>query len=190
MNRISSLLKSNFGIHLADIIVVSLTIVTLGINPSAARGSTLVSVDLNSPDDGLLTLDTATGLKWLDLTQTDLELSYNQMLVQLGPGGTFEGFRHATEAEVVTISTNADIDAAAFEIVNLAPVTNFQALVGITDIGIGNLNDSFGLTPSVLGPSTCGQPCRRGFSHAASFRGTLMAKPLSFLIRGPSTILV
>lgn len=147
--------------HFFATLLVCLIMYVLAFLPGLARASTLVSVDLNEIGDGLLTLDTATGLEWLDLTQTDLELSFNQMLVQLGPGGAFEGFRYATEAEVLTLLTNAGIDTSVFGTVNFVPVTEFQTLVGITDIGIGNVSDSFGLTSTAVGLPTCSTPCQR-----------------------------
>jgi hypothetical protein len=56
----------------------------------------------------ILMLDTATGLKWLDLTESNTS-SYPAVLSQSGPGGRFEGFRHATVNEVRTLWQNAGI---------------------------------------------------------------------------------
>ena len=162
MSRIIKLVRGSIKVHLAGtFLAVSLIVGLLVIDTGAARASTLVSIDLNTSDDGLLTLDTETGLEWLDLTQTDLGMSFNQMSAQLDPGGTFEGFRYATEGEVLTLVNNADIDAAVTGEENFAPVTNFQKLLGITDIAFGQLNDSFGMTSTALGIPPCSRPCRR-----------------------------
>ena len=49
-------------------------------------------------DLGTITRDTATGLDWLDVTETR-GLSYNQVTDQLGVGGDYEGYRYATTKE-------------------------------------------------------------------------------------------
>ena len=60
--------------------------------------ATLLSVDLNTAGDGLLTLDTNTNIEWLDLTLTQGQ-SYNSILANFG-GYVGQGFRHAIEAEL------------------------------------------------------------------------------------------
>lgn len=68
----------------------------------------LLSVDWQTAGDGLLTRDTATGLEWLDLSQT-----YNQTVAavqpQLGAGNTFDGFRLALAGEVHQLMGDAGI---------------------------------------------------------------------------------
>ena len=53
-----------------------------------------------------ITLDSRTGLAWLDLTFTT-NLSYNQLVTGLQPGGRFAGFRFATPDEVLSLYTSA-----------------------------------------------------------------------------------
>jgi hypothetical protein len=53
-----------------------------------------------------LTLDTDTGLQWLDITFT-VDLAYDEIVVEFGLGGLFEGFRHATVAELVSLNSGA-----------------------------------------------------------------------------------
>ena len=48
---------------------------------------------------GSITYDTETGYEWLDLTES-LNMSFNDVSAQLGPGGQFYGFRYATAEEV------------------------------------------------------------------------------------------
>lgn len=67
----------------------------------------LVSVDLNTPNDGLLTVDTNTNLSWLDLTATRGQ-SYDTIVS--GYGGYFSlGFRYATTAEVSALWLNVGV---------------------------------------------------------------------------------
>lgn len=56
-------------------------------------------------DLGNITRDTDTGLDWLDVTETR-GLSYNQVMAQMGPGGTYEGWRYATTAELDQLIIN------------------------------------------------------------------------------------
>ncbi len=65
--------------------------------------------------DNLITRDTVTNLDWLDLTETN-DMSYNDVSAQLGAGGMFEGFRYATNAEVIALWSNnfaTDLSAGA-----------------------------------------------------------------------------
>ncbi|WP_028319673.1 VPLPA-CTERM sorting domain-containing protein [Desulfobulbus elongatus] len=67
--------------------------------------------------DGSLTLDTGTGLLWLDLSITS-DLTHSCVSTQFGVDGDFAGYRYATADEVVTVvdtalSASTDIFAAA-----------------------------------------------------------------------------
>ena len=75
--------------------------------------SNQADAELVSADDpvfglGSLTIDTATNLAWLDVTKTDAR-SFDDVSSQFGAGGEFEGFRYATEEEVLTFFSNANI---------------------------------------------------------------------------------
>ncbi len=66
-----------------------------------------------SVDDAVFGIDSITrdpnsGLDWLDLTFT-AGRSFNDINSQLGLGGEFEGFHHASGADVFTLFTNAGI---------------------------------------------------------------------------------
>jgi hypothetical protein len=67
-------------------------------------------IELDHPVFGSasLTMDTDTGLQWLDITET-VNLSFDAISLQLGPGGQFVGFRHATVAELVSLWNAAGI---------------------------------------------------------------------------------
>jgi len=88
-----------------------------------------------------ITLDTDTNLQWLDVDLT-ANRSFDDVAAQLGPGGEFEGFRHATVDEIMTLWVNAGIPDILtgegppmgddFTEANLAPVLALIDLIGIT----------------------------------------------------------
>ncbi|MFC1880972.1 6-bladed beta-propeller [Thermodesulfobacteriota bacterium] len=82
---------------------------------------------------GAITYDSETGLEWLDITET-FNKSFNYVSTQFGPGGEFEGFRHATLAEVEELMIHAGIpDIDSRTTANFEPTLAFQALVGFFD---------------------------------------------------------
>ena len=87
---------------------LSIGLLTVSFNTSAA----VVNADWKTVGDDLLTNDDATGLFWLDLTETN-NLSRDYVVTQLGSGGDFAGFRYATTAEVVQLWANFNIDLSA-----------------------------------------------------------------------------
>ena len=76
---------------------------------SELASATLIQADLNTTGDGLLTIDTATGLEWLDVVAT-LGLSFNQ--ANASNFATVQGFRHATALEVLTLFEAAGLTNA------------------------------------------------------------------------------
>ena len=63
---------------------------------------------LGASEDGFnITLDTSTGLEWLDWSLT-LNRSYDDVFAQT-QGGNLDGWRYATEAEFVTLAVSAGI---------------------------------------------------------------------------------
>ena len=56
-------------------------------------------------DQGVTTLDTATNLEWLDLTESTSR-SFDDVSGQFGTGGDFAGWRHANTAEVSALFTS------------------------------------------------------------------------------------
>ena len=88
----------------------------------------LVARDLNSPGDKLLTLDTNTGLEFVDPAAT-LQLSFND--IQQTPFVTQQGFRIATSNEFVQLLTDASF-------------TNFSGNFNTTDeLATENLLNNF-----------------------------------------------
>ena len=64
-------------------------------NSSAA----IISVDWKVAGDNLITLDTRTGLEWLDLTVTR-DQSYNDINAKLGTGQELDGWGYASSVQV------------------------------------------------------------------------------------------
>jgi hypothetical protein len=82
-----------------------------------------------------ITRDTATDLRWLDLP-ISAGVSHAEILVETEPGGLYEDYRLATEAEVSTLFTNAGIDVSApvlgdFVPQNYAPIVALTAFIGV-----------------------------------------------------------
>ena len=64
-------------------------------------------------DDGFnLTIDTNTGLRWLDLTLTNGR-SFNDVSSNFAVGGDYEDYRHATRNEILSFWSNAGINYTA-----------------------------------------------------------------------------
>ncbi len=101
----------------------------------------LISMDSSFGPD-TLTLDTDTNLGWLDVTLST-QYSYEGILLELTPGGIFEGFRLATISEVTTFWQNAGIPKINTQFVseNYVPVRDLMDFVGITGDDTGNLGD-------------------------------------------------
>ena len=78
----------------------------LGLSSQANAG--LASADDTEFGADSLTIDSDTNLAWLDLEFT-IARSYNDVSSKLGAEGEFEGFRYATEAEVLAFFVNAGI---------------------------------------------------------------------------------
>jgi hypothetical protein len=64
-----------------------------------------VSLDWKTSGDALITRDTATGLEWLDITETT-ERSFTDVKSQFSVGGEFSGFRYASDTEVIQLLRN------------------------------------------------------------------------------------
>jgi len=76
---------------------------------SANANSAIISTDWHTAGDNLITRDTASGLDWIDLTETNGQ-SYNFVSGELGIGGLYEGYRYATDDEVISLWSNFNIN--------------------------------------------------------------------------------
>lgn len=90
--------------------------------------------------------DLATGMRWLDVSAST-PYSYDQLMLEFGAGGVFEGFRLATAHEVRAFWANAGIDTtlSGFVSENFQPVVDLMGFVSVTgdagNLGGGNVFD-------------------------------------------------
>lgn len=139
--------------------IPGIALAAIVLHTSCAQAS-FIDLDWSNPDDGRITLDTKTGLEWLDLSAT-IGRSYDEVRLEAGPGGEFVGFRHATDVEVRNLWENAGIpiiDDFAYYAANFVPVQGLMNHIGITwdlsypwdpattQIAIGLANDTSGLS--------------------------------------------
>ena len=103
-------------------------------------------LQLDSPRFGAnsLTLDTGTGLTWLDLPFT-LDLSYLDAEAATQPGGQFAGFRHATAQEVLSLYGSAGFGEGLL----LQSSPSFQKVVSLVSL-VGQSSAQDG-APEALG---------------------------------------
>jgi len=94
----------------------------------------LVEEDLFNLGDGLITRDTQTGLRWLDVTETQ-GLSVDFILGD-GDGWLTAGYRYATLAEVQTLAQNAGV--VTFSPVNIRLEANVPGVSLLIDL-LGNV---------------------------------------------------
>jgi hypothetical protein len=100
----------------------------------------LIASDWKNVGDNAITLDTNSGLKWLDINQTT-GLSYNQVLAELAPSGIFGGFRFATNSEVESLFTSIGF---------ATPFNTWRTSDGIP---AATLQNYFGVNQSFINPS-------------------------------------
>ena len=104
-------------------------LLSAGLLTSPLAGAALIDVDLLAAGDRLLLRDTATGLDWLDQTET-VGLTLNDVGNDVG-GWRTRGFRHATLNELLDLGRNAGIpDVASISVANHAPVQGLLDRIG------------------------------------------------------------
>jgi hypothetical protein len=102
---------------------------------AATEASAALVSENSSYGANTLTLDTSTGLEWLDLTLTQ-NLSINQVSGQLGAGQQFAGFQYAHASDLHTLFLNGGVsteplfDSTAAS--DITAVTNLISLLGQT----------------------------------------------------------
>jgi hypothetical protein len=172
------------------ITLLSLLFVVLTGTANAA----LISRDFHNPGDGLLTLDTSTNLLWLDLPVSQLFTSggshgsFDFVSGQLGPAGTFQGFRYATPDQVNRLFGDAGLPVIPppgssapgdnpGTHASLAQVLNFIALFGQTDC-LSPCSGAAGAFGILGGPLASGNVLVAGPWHQSED----VSKNLSFLV--------
>ena len=124
---------------------------------ASTAGAALFEVtDPNAPGGaGNITRDDATGLDWLDLTAS-AGLSFNDVAGQFGSGQPFEGFRHATRAELetffftsagITPGTQNPAEQALIDLQNLVGTTAAGSLIVLSSGFYDDTLDGLGLLP-------------------------------------------
>ena len=78
-----------------------LPIILLTLLMPALAQANVIKMDLNSPGDNLLTLDTSTGYEWLNFSQSIGPLF--STTAELQPGGALYGFTLAYQSQVQTL---------------------------------------------------------------------------------------
>jgi len=110
----------------------------VGLLSYAPANAAFLERDWKFAGDKLITLDTNTGLEWLDVAEST-NYSFNYVNSQFGVGGDFEGFRYATTSEVKEFITNAGwpvFGSTIFSPEAYEPLSLVQSLVGVTqDLG-------------------------------------------------------
>lgn len=137
---------------LLRMMVLVSAIVLLFSNFSSA---TLIELDLYNPGDKLITSDTATGLYWLDLTVTQ-DFSYIDTRNKISSGGSLDGFRYATVADVDSLQLSAGLPAGTFFSSSFRYKNKMDALidmVGETDSS-SDYRSAFGITSDPFDPTT------------------------------------
>ncbi len=170
-------------------------------------------VPFNDPayGSGSAVIDTSTGLEYLNLRLTQ-GLTPVQVLAQLGPGGSFAGFRYATTPEFENLTAGYfGTTVCCFAYLDLAATVSFANLFGPTSINAGNglpqLGVLFGLqlpNPNILlggffyqtGPGGVGlfgayDQDNRDYTSAvfsSSLRGSVLVRPAPVTVPEPASI--
>ena len=92
-----------------------------------------VSINAELMDNGKYTLDTKTGLDWLDLTETK-GMSYSFVLSQFKSGGQFEGWEFATREQLNVFLSDAGYVEGLKPGGNLSAITNLLDLWGVISL--------------------------------------------------------
>lgn len=127
---------------LVALVPVSVALVSMNHTEAGAISATSWKV----AGDQKLTLDSISGLEWLDIDQT-LNKSYQTVTNSFGVGGTYEGFRYATVAEFQTLLTNAgalSYSVNSFSSQYYAEVAALQTLLS-TSFSSENQKASYGI---------------------------------------------
>ena len=113
----------------------SLILITLGsvLLTGLPANANLIQASNPSFGPNSLTIDTSTGLGWLDLTAS-AGLSYQQVLAATQPGGIYSGFRFATAQEVLNLYSSAGIPGTGYYPLSTPSILSLISLLGATGL--------------------------------------------------------
>lgn len=128
--------------------------------PAPALADLVVQTDNSAPNaySGNVTLDTATGLLWLDWTATT-SISTNVMAAYLQPGGQYDDWRWATGIEVKSLFAAAGLPTDNYPNQSIADDSGTQATYFFTLVGNTSSTSTNGITAD---------PWLNGFHWAAN----------------------
>jgi len=109
--------------------------VTLLVMALSARANLVTGTD---PAFGAnsLTIDTQTGLEWLDLGFT-AGMSYNEVLADMQPGGMFSNYTFATSQQVDNLYNDAGVGNGGYYYVTAPAIGTLMSLLGPTETADG-----------------------------------------------------
>jgi len=125
--------------------LLSALLLPLSVNASALIPfSNVLVADAN---DGKITHDVISGLSWLDLTETT-GMSYNEVSLELSDGRLFDGYRFATDIEVVALWAHGNVDLSSlYDTSNkYDDIVDVIGLLGNTYTGDNSRYGTLGLT--------------------------------------------
>ena len=150
--------------------VVLALMLAIGRNSGNMAKAELIAVDDAVFGIGSITRDTGTGLDWLDVTASQQGRSFIDVNSQFGVGGDFEGFHHASLAEVSQFFTNAGLQVGLFRIAaNALPALNLLSLWGTTHVNPDNL----------LSLALTSDPASSGFHFTAALAWCIGCFPMA-----------
>jgi hypothetical protein len=134
-------------------VLVTLTSLLFAVLPAKAN-----LIQATDPSFGLnsLTIDTATGLGWLDLTASTGR-SYQQVLAATQPGGIYSGFRFATAQEVLNLYSDAGIPGIGFYSLSTPAIQSLISLLGAPGL-INGMPGLLGLSATSPSPGLQNAP--------------------------------
>lgn len=147
---IGSWAETRFDLWTSDGFMKAIRYITAAVLVMLSFTRLPAKADLYQVDDprwgaGSLTLDTRTGLTWLDLPFSQ-DLSYSQAEAEMLPGGEFAGFRHATAVEVASLYASAGF-GEGFIPASTAGCQDVVSLISL--IGATGGTDTAGITGSL-----------------------------------------
>lgn len=116
----------------------------------SVSGQILIPADDPTFGPNSLTVDTRTGLTWLDLPFS-VNYSYDEAEAATQPGGVFQGFRHATVEEVLSLYNSAGLEEGlvAQTAPNYPNALALMQMIGITDTSPNGAVAAVGISGTV-----------------------------------------